>query len=101
VLQGEHICTEQQGIYTYSIFVAGSPSGRRWDWEIIKLSNISAPLVHAEVVAEGWARTRKKAVETAKALYKDVTQRSVTDAAIVLGHANGSQPTARGRRRRR
>lgn len=96
VLRGEHVWTTRQGNYTYTILVEGRPASAGFDWKIVRVSAMSSALVHAAVVAEGWARNREKAVGTAEALIKAVMKQNVD--ADTGEHPNGARshriPTA-------
>jgi hypothetical protein len=73
MLRGQHIRTEHQGRYVYEIFVGGS--GSRWGWEIVRISEISAAVVHAWVIEEGQARSRAKAIDAARATCRKIMER--------------------------
>jgi hypothetical protein len=70
----EPLSKEQQGRYVYEIFVARSGNG--WGWEIVRISEIAAALVHARIVEEGQAWSREVAIEAAKATCRRVMERN-------------------------
>lgn len=90
VLRGEHVWTTRQGNYTYTILIEDHPASRGYDWKIVRVSAMSSALVHAAVAAEGWARNREKAIETAEALIQAVMKQNLD--ADTGERLNGARP---------
>lgn len=94
VLRGEHVWTTRQGNYTYTILVEDRPANPGFDWKIVRVSAMSSAVVHAAVVAEGWARNREKAIGTAEALIKDVMKQNLAADTCPNGTRPHRIPTA-------
>lgn len=90
MLRGEHIRTTRQGSYTYTILVEDRLGSPGFDWKIVRVSAMSSAVVHAAVVAEGWARNREKAIGTAEALIQAVMKQNV--AADTGDRQDGARP---------
>jgi len=60
----EHVGTEQQGKYTYTIFV--EESGGHWEWEVNRIPAVKNEIVRAPAIAQGRAPSRDQAITTAQ-----------------------------------
>src|SRR5207302_10232688 len=58
----EHVGTEQQGKYTYTIFV--EESGGHWEWEVNRIPADKNEIVRVPAIAQGRAPSRDQAITT-------------------------------------
>ncbi len=64
VTEEEHISTEQQGKYNYSIFVR--ESGAHWEWSVERMRDVAYEIVPVTAIADGRSTNREEAIKAAQ-----------------------------------